>query len=549
MFVAEVLFGSEEPRIWTKPLRELTPETSLGFEVIEFALTVLGIVLYPWQKWLLIHALELLPSGDYRFRRVVVLVARQNGKTLLGSVLTAWWLFKDSKRNPKRLPPVRFKVVGVAQNLDIAREPWAGVKLWADPKPETEEEADLAIAALQKRTAKVVDTNGKESIVCRNRAHYEIRAAGNTRGKPAARVLMDETREQTTWRAWNAVSQTLKSFGNLGQLWAISNAGDPNAVVLIAQRGVGLKSVARWEEYVESGIMSAEDYANQNDVSLGLFEWSAPDGCELDDVEAILQANPSVGHGELTVEAILSDMPPAMTEAGYRTEVLCQWVTARVEPHIDPTMFAELADAASKIDWSRPVACAVDVSHDRQRSHIAVAGFREDGLVHVELVASRAGMLWVPAAVAWLHTEWGVAAVAVQGRGCAAGEFAEKLRELVDEQLLTLEVLEIVGPALGAVAGGVRDRVQAGTLRHLGQESLRIAVEGGMAKHLNEVMVFDRANSPVDVSPLIAEAEALWALEHLPELDEAPPPPPAAGVLLVEHERGGSEVNLAVASF
>ena len=28
--------GYAEPRIWTKPLRELTPETSLGFEVIDY---------------------------------------------------------------------------------------------------------------------------------------------------------------------------------------------------------------------------------------------------------------------------------------------------------------------------------------------------------------------------------------------------------------------------------------------------------------------------------------------------------------------------------
>ena len=43
------------------------------------------------------------------------------------------------------MPPLKFKVVGVAQNLDIAKEPWAAVKSWCDPDPETEEEAELAI--------------------------------------------------------------------------------------------------------------------------------------------------------------------------------------------------------------------------------------------------------------------------------------------------------------------------------------------------------------------------------------------------------------------
>jgi hypothetical protein len=159
------LVGRTEPRLCTRPLRELTPETSLGFEVIEFALEILDIDLYPWQQRLLIHALELLPDGQYRFRRVIILVARQEGRTTIASVHAAWWLFVDSARHPERVPPLKFKVVGVAQDLDIAREPWAMVKLWCDPKPETDEGADLAIAALQAATANVVDTNGKEAIV------------------------------------------------------------------------------------------------------------------------------------------------------------------------------------------------------------------------------------------------------------------------------------------------------------------------------------------------------------------------------------------------
>jgi phage terminase large subunit-like protein len=38
----------------------------------------------------LIHALELLPDGTFRFRTVVLLVARQNGKSTLMQVLTLW---------------------------------------------------------------------------------------------------------------------------------------------------------------------------------------------------------------------------------------------------------------------------------------------------------------------------------------------------------------------------------------------------------------------------------------------------------------------------
>lgn len=78
--------GVTLPRIFTPPLRPLTKETSNGFAVIAFAEIMLHVHLYPWQQWLLVHALELLEDGSYRFRKVIVLVARQNGKTTLMGV-------------------------------------------------------------------------------------------------------------------------------------------------------------------------------------------------------------------------------------------------------------------------------------------------------------------------------------------------------------------------------------------------------------------------------------------------------------------------------
>jgi hypothetical protein len=79
-----VLLGSEVPRIWTHPLRDLDDEAnSLGHEVVEFSEKVLEIPLLPWQKWLFVHGLELKPNGNYRFRTVLVLVPRQCGKTTL----------------------------------------------------------------------------------------------------------------------------------------------------------------------------------------------------------------------------------------------------------------------------------------------------------------------------------------------------------------------------------------------------------------------------------------------------------------------------------
>lgn len=519
---AEVCAGRRDvgymvPRIYTPPLRPLTPGTSRGYEVVEFARDILGIELRPWQKWLLVHALELLEDGQYRFRRVIVLIARQNGKTTLASVLAAWWLQVESCRHPEMVPPLKFKIVGTAQNLDIAREPWNAVKLWCDPEPPDEASAEAAVPCLQEATAKVSDTNGKEFIKAANLAVYEIRAAKNARGKPAARVLMDELREQENWVAWNATSQTTKSFWS-GQLWGLSNAGTAKSVVLARQRDAGLKTVASWNELVVDGGMDPSEWAEAHDGAIGLFEWSAPDGCALDDDAGLLQANPSCGFGGMTLRSLKADID-GMDEAGFRTEVLCQWVTADVKPYIDPGAWAELADPSSSIPADGRVVLSVDVSADRSTSYVAAAGEGAGGAEHVEVIARRDGIVWVPGYLDRVRAAWpGCREVALQTKGCPASELADELAER------GWAVHRVEGSDLGAVAGRLRDRVVDGSLRHPPQPVSDQQVRVAVTRRLGEVEVWNRRDSAAQISGLVAMSQALWALETR----QPPRPAPAA---------------------
>jgi hypothetical protein len=86
-----LVFGCTEPRVYTKPLDshvnpltgELLADFTDGPACIAFAEEMLGIELYPWQVWFLNHALELDETNTtYRFRIVITMVARQNGKAL-----------------------------------------------------------------------------------------------------------------------------------------------------------------------------------------------------------------------------------------------------------------------------------------------------------------------------------------------------------------------------------------------------------------------------------------------------------------------------------
>lgn len=537
--------GVTEPRLCTPPLRPLTSATSLGFEVIDFATEILGVELYPWQRALLIRALELNRDGTYRFRRVIVLVARQQGKTTLASVLAAWWLYVDSARHPDRVPPLKFKIVGVAQNLDIAREPWAVVKLWCDPTPDTEEEAELALPSLQAATARVSDTNGKEAIIARSRAHYEIRAAKNARGKPAARVLMDEMREQADWRAWNAVSQTSKSFHN-GMLFGLSNAGDVSAVVLRKQRDAALADIKEWTTYVEHGVQSAEEFANGRDTSLGLFEWSAPDGCAKDDVAAILQANPSIGYSSMMVASALADIR-GMTDAGYRTEVLCQFVTAMVDSYIDVNDWTDMqvAIAAVKIPKGARTVWGIDVSANREMTWISAAVMTEDGRPFATVRMQRAGMMWVPEYMEKLGKDSGFREVALQGKGVPAMEFIKPLTDLG----FTVHALD--GGQFALATGRLKDRVRDRQLLIIEQPDVDLAVGGGVVHRYGGNLAWDRHGSmPVDIAGVASMTVALYALEEL-EPEEAPPapPPPPKAEAVTRNDASPMDVNLATAQF
>ena len=500
--------GITTPRIYTPPLRPLTPETSDGWLVIEFAERFLHVRLYPWQKWLLIHGLETNPDGSYRFRRVVAEVARQNGKTTVMSVLCAWWLFVDSGRRPELSPSWKFLVVGAAQTLDNARAPYSAVLNWCNPTPQTDEEAALAVPALQKRVQRVNNSHGEEAIICRNKAQYIVRADKNIRSKSASRVVFDELREQHTDDGWNAVSQTTKAIWS-SQLWGISNAGDYRSIVLRRVVDEGRRLSDSWNASVETGQQTVEEWTEAHDASYGYFEWSAPDGCGLDDLDGIRQANPSLGYGPMTYRSVIADIN-GMTEAAYRTEVLCQWVTADITPFIDPKQWKRGIDKKSSIPFENRVVLSVDTSADRETTYIAAAGYRADGLPHVELIMRRDGMLWVPKYLGMLRESWpNITEIAIQSKGCPAVDFCDPLTEAG----WTVHLIE--GFRVGACTGRFKDRVKEGKLRHLPQPAIEQQVSVAITRRLGEVEVWDRQKSAMHISGLIAESQALYALETM----------------------------------
>jgi hypothetical protein len=523
------LLGRPEPRIFTPPLRELSPDTSLGFACIEFAETVCKLDLFPWQRVLLIRALELAPNLTvptlgtrdpldpmFRFRKIVVLVARQSGKSTLSQVLSLFFLYELGTD----------LILGTAQDLDTAEEVWDGA---LDIIEETPELAELA--------AKPILVNGKKTIRLHTGERYKVKAANRRagRGLSGDLILLDELREHQSWDAWGAITKTTMARP-AAMIWALSNAGDATSVVLRYLRkqahaalddpdginaeddpaGALLPTSDDLDEMADLALdgpdLDIEDF-EEDGSSLGLFEWSAPPGCPVTDVDGILQANPSVGHC-ISLRTIVGDAK-ADPEWVFRTECLCQWSDGTLEGPFPPGSWEKSADESP--ERVGDVALCVDVSWDRGTSHVGLAFMGTDGLPHVEVVASRAGTDWL---AGWLTAgdrsdAVRSAPVAVQAKGAPASSLIEGLREA------DVNVVEWGGGDIPNATGNFYDRVRSAVdaeaespgLRHRNQPLLNVAAATAVPK-LTEggAFMWDRKKSPTDAAPLIAVTGALWCL-------------------------------------
>jgi len=295
-------------------------------------------------------------------------------------------------------------VIGTAQNLDVAEESWEKGLEIVESTP-----------ALASKIVRVSRTNGKKEFELVSGARWKPVAANRAGGRGASGddVNFDELREHLHWGPWAATSKTTMARPN-AQIWAYTNAGDERSVVL--------------NELQKTGRSNA-------DPSFGYFSWSAPDDpedpdtyirctcggtkphaewCKLLDRKAWAQANPALGYGLLTEEALLS-AANSDPEPVFRTECLCQRV-----PDLKPTWLIVserqwLSRRTAEVPRERLV-FSVQVSYDRSMTTIAACGQR-DGKRVVTVIEHRAGTAWVPDRLDYLRREYNPLLIVVQDKG------------------------------------------------------------------------------------------------------------------------------------
>ena len=468
--------GITEPRLYTHELRQLTEETTLGYACIEYATTILRKELYPWQEWALIHALEIIGelSGEWRFRyrTVLFLISRQNGKTVLSEVLASFFLNVLMVQN----------IFGTSLSLEKAEEVWEAVCNDQETYPELS--ADIV---------RISRTNGKKRIDLHGGRRYKVGAPSRRAGRGDSNdlVMLDEVREHRDWETWSAAAASTNAKPN-GLIVCFSNAGDPDSIVLRQ-----LRAQALGQKMDLGGDVDAN--------TLGLFEWSAPDGAPTDDIPALAQANPAMGYGLLTERALLGNRA-TFPEAKFRSECMCQQVETILPPPFPEGAWDAGTDNNSSIPAGNQVYYGIDLSQDRRWTSIGVCGMREDGNWHIEVVARRVGTEW---AIDWFRERAAMRpmSLAFQVRGAPVSGLAEQICTLQGVERIGIEGAELTngwGRFFDGISACLPDR-EGAKIYHLQQPVMDTPGKTMQLKQMGGgVALPDRTKSPDDIAPLFA---------------------------------------------
>ncbi|WP_433469568.1 hypothetical protein [Spirillospora sp. CA-128828] len=509
--MTETLDGVVEPRICTAP----DYATSAGRECIDLAAKA-GLKLDPWQQWVLHRALGEADDGRWASFEVGMIVPRQNGKSAIfeARILAGLFLFDEEL------------IIYSAHEFKTSQEIFRRILALMQRRP-----------VFRKRIKAVSRSKGDEGIElwpteeCPNgqRLRFVARSGGSGRGFSGDCVFWDESQHLGDAPV-DALMPTMLARDN-PQLWYGGSAPD--------------KDIAPCEQItrVRSRAMKGGETARK----LAYFEWSVEvhtSECETactehddrDDPATWAKTNPGLGV-RVSLEMI-QHLHDSMSVKGFDREILSVGNYPSVEGGwrviSEPAYLAVVDEESRPLD---PIAFAVEVSRDRQSAAIAVAGPREDGLLHLEIPPNdyRPGTSWVPERLAQLVAKWRPCAVAIAPAGPTGSlepDINEALEDLDEDVRVALTLIK--GRDTGAACGGLYDAIVrpreappdwAPSVRIRPHPALTAAVAGASKRYLGDAWVWDRQGSSVDPSPLIAITLARWAFLTRPAEEDEPAQP------------------------
>jgi phage terminase large subunit-like protein len=445
--------GLSDPRFESVPLSV----ASLGDAAVDFAAAA-GLFADPWQVRVLRGGMGVKPDRRWAARQVGVLVPRQNGKGTVLEIRELYAMFVGEER----------LIIHSAHRYDTSQDHFRRMCALIEGNPDLDRHV--------KSVSKVI---GKESITLRSGCQLKFKArtlSGSGRGFSCDLLVLDES-FLLPEAALAAMLPTLSARPN-PQTWFTSSAGmaDSDALWRVVKRG------------------------RAGEPNLAYFEWGVGSGVDVSDREVWRSVNP----GRVTMD-VLEDDYALMTPEDFAREHLGAWDDARDDWVIPRPVWDLLAD--NSLEPPRPagkVAFAVDVRPDLSRASVAVAGGLEGGARQVQVIDNRAGTAWIPERLQDLTGRYESYGVVIDSAGAA--------RAIIDQvEAAAIPVIEMgFTEAKEAFGQFYESAVDARTVRHLNQPELNAALKGATTRMSGDALLWDRKNTTVDITPLVAVTLALW---------------------------------------
>ncbi len=403
----------------------------------------------PWQRQVADVAFELLPNGRLAYRRVVVTVPRQQGKTVL--VLAALLLRSLGDRDQLS--------VYAAQSGVEGRRKWRDD--WLPMLPAFNALPHMASGA------EAIRFPATGSII---RLH-----SGGEAGLHGASVdfgCLDEAWAYLDNRHEAALMPAMMARAN-PQLWIVSTQG-------VAGRSLYLdEQVQRGRQAVEAGIREG----------IAFFEWSADPAADPADPETWRSCMPALGR--VVTEEFVRDAQRSMPAHEFKRAFLNLPSAGAHDAIVPLDLWQALAEPHAPVPPK--VSLAVDVAPRGRSAAIAAAGER-DGKLCVTVLEQGQGVDWVAPALKQLSARFDT-----------RPWFDAKACQPILRDLWELDAREIGAPDLAESCAFFLRAANERKLRHRGEPELVMALDGATQRPVGvDGWAWNRRSSGVDISPLVA---------------------------------------------
>jgi hypothetical protein len=445
---------------------------SSGWPAVRDTSERIGIRYDEWQEDFNRALLAKDSHGLYAADTAAMSICRQSGKTFdVGGVV-----FADSIITPGTT------TVWTAHRFKVSRESFNEMRAWAR-RPELAAHIDYD---------EITTAAGNECIPFRNgsRILFAARERGAIRGfTKVRRLILDEAQILTEAAMSDLVPTT-------------NQAENPQIILM----GTPPKPTDPGEVFTS---LRAAALAGELDGVL-YVEYSADPDCDIDDWDAVAQANPSYPHR--TPKAAVLRLRKLLTnEDDYRREGLGIWSEALQVERVIP---ADAWVRCRRPDAKRRerVAYAIDAAPDGMSAAIAAS----DGLTS-KVLEHGPGTSWVPQRMRGLLDKRD-GPVFLDPRSPAGA----LLVDLVEAGVVTEDVTpQQHAQACGGLLNAVTYEGDELRFQHTGQAVLDAAVAGATRRVYGDSWAWSRRSSKVDISPLVAVTLARWGALTLPDDGEA----------------------------